>query len=140
MTSQRVSSATAAGRFDARGLILKALGIALVAGAAGSNASASENVAFEELGGDQCFMFSLLVPTRQAANSSVALPLELVINNEGDYKKLFDPRILRQSCANVDLSKVIANVDFSKKRCLACGAPDRVLLPVLKKESCETTG
>jgi hypothetical protein len=133
MTSQKASSAVAARRFDARGLrghALKILGMALLAGGACSNASASENVPFEDLGGDQCFMFSALVPTRPADNFSVELPLKLVINSEEGYKKLFGPEIVRESCANVDPSKRIPKVDFSTK----------TVLGLWSEGSCAATG
>ena len=84
-----------------------------------TTACATENVPFEELGGDQCFMFSQLLQYQRQGNQAVELPLELVINNEADYRKLFDPQIMRQSCANVSLSEAIPTVDFSTRTVLA---------------------
>jgi hypothetical protein len=101
-----------------RGSILNILGALLFFAGFSGGALASEAVPFEELGGDQCFMFSLLVPTRMEGENTIELPFELVINNEEDYKKLFDPQIMRQSCADVDPSKRIPDVDFSKKTVL----------------------
>jgi hypothetical protein len=101
-----------------RALILNILGAFLCFAGLYGGALASESVPFEELGGDQCFMFSLLVPTPMEGKNTMESPLELVINNEEDYKKLFNPQIMRQSCAGIDLSKVINNVDFSKKTVL----------------------
>jgi hypothetical protein len=112
------------------------LGTFLLFGTNATNALAYEDVAFDDLGGDQCFIFSLLVPEREEGNRSAEPALELVINNDADYRKLFDPKIMRQSCANVDLSKVIVNVDFSQKTvlglwssgsCAATGFEKRVL-------------
>lgn len=84
-----------------------------------SNASVSENVPFDILGGDQCYMFFQLLPKEVEGNHYVALPLKLAINNEEDYRKLFDPKLLRLSCAQADVSKLIPNVDFSKQTVLA---------------------
>lgn len=84
----------------------------------GGSAVAFEDVPFEILGGDQCFMFSDLVPRRTENGNVVELPLELVIRGDASYRALFDPKIMRHSCAGVDLSKVIPNVDFSKKTVL----------------------
>jgi len=90
---------------------LRALALVLLAAclnsARGTDALAAEEIPFQELGGDQCFMFSMLVPYKAQENQMVEQPLHLVINDEDSYKKLFDPKIMRQSCAGVDLSKVI---------------------------------
>jgi len=121
MVSAGVSIATAARRLGARRArvpILKGLSILLLVGGHTMTASASENVPFEELGGDQCFMFSQLVPTRTEGNNIVQLPLELVINDDAAFLKLFDPGIMRQSCANVDPSKRIPAVDLSRQTVL----------------------
>jgi hypothetical protein len=75
-------------------------------------------VPFEELRGDQCFMFSSLVPTKVEGNHYATLPLQLVIDNDEDYQKLFRPDLMRQSCAGSALSKVRANVVFSQKTVL----------------------
>jgi hypothetical protein len=107
-------------RFKARRLrapILNMLGLPMLIGGLACGAAASENVPFEVLGGDQCFMFSQLA-ARVVGHNIIEMPLELVIDNEEDYKKLFDPQIMRQSCANVDPSKRIPSVDFSKKTVL----------------------
>lgn len=90
----------------------------LLFGGCTSKALASGDVAFEELGGDQCFMFSLLVPRRKEGNRTVALPLELVIDSEQDYRKLFDPKIMKKTCVGRDSAKIIPKVDFSQKTAL----------------------
>src|SRR5437868_6526262 len=88
-----------------------------LAGVAAS-ALASEDVPFEDLGGDRCFMFSVLVPTRVESGNAVELPLELIINENTDYRKLFNRGGLRQSCAGADLAKLIPAVDFAEKTVL----------------------
>jgi hypothetical protein len=121
MTARRVSIGTIVRRLDAlplAALILRMSGAFLLLAGRAANALAGEDVVFEELGGDQCFMFSSLVPTRMEGSNTIELPLELVINSEADYRKLFDPQIMRQSCASLDLSKVIVSVDFSRKTVL----------------------
>jgi hypothetical protein len=140
MASQKDSPiAVAPHWFGARRLqrqILTISGAFLLFGGHATNALAYEDVAFEELGGDECFMFSQLVPMRTEGNNVVELPLELVINNDEDYRKLFDPKDKRKSCADVDLSKLIVNVDFSKKTvlglwssgtCMATGFEKKVM-------------
>jgi hypothetical protein len=132
MTSAKASIASVE-RFKARrlrALILNMLGLPMLMGGLACGAAASENVPFEVLGGDQCYMLSQLVPTRAVGNNIVEMPLELVINNAGDYKKLFDPKIMRQSCANVDPSKRVPDVDFSKK----------TVLGLWSEGSCAATG
>jgi len=105
-------------------------------------ASASESVPFTELGGDQCFMFSQLVHYQQAGDHYIEQPLELVIDNDMAYRKLFDPKVRRQSCDGADLSKVIINVDFSKQTvlglwnsgsCAATGFEKKVLRDDIQK-------
>jgi len=81
-------------------------------------AGAAEPVSFEVLGGDQCFMFSQLVHYRQQGSQYVAEPLELVINDTADYRKLFSPDIRRESCAGTDSSTVLPAVDFATKTVL----------------------
>jgi hypothetical protein len=120
MTSAKASIARVQ-RFKARrlrALILNMLGMPVLMAGLAYSAAASENVPFEVLGGDQCYMFSQLVTTRAAGNNIVEMPLELVIDNENDYMKLFDPQMVRQSCANVDPSKRVPDVDFSKRTVL----------------------
>lgn len=115
---------------DLRAFALTTFGMFLLFGGDATAAVAKENVPFEELGGDQCFMFSNLIPYQTAGDRTVEQPLKIVIDNEEDYRKLFDPKDMRQSCANVDLSKVIVAVDFSKKTVLglwssgSCAATD----------------
>jgi hypothetical protein len=118
MTSQRASIAIAARPFDMRRLRGLVLGMSLAVGGLCPNASASEDVAFKELGGEQCFMFSRLAPFRLEGDRYVRAPLELVINNEEDYKRLFDPKIRRQDCDDIDPSKAIPKVDFSRQTVL----------------------
>jgi hypothetical protein len=101
-----------------RALILSAIAVVLLFGGNALDALANEDVPFEELGGDECFMFSLLVPQRMEGNHSVALPLELVINNEDQYRALFDPKLIRQKCTQSDISKAITKVDFTAKTVL----------------------
>jgi len=113
-----------------RALILNMLGMPMLMGGLACGAAASENVPFEVLDGDQCYMFSQLAPTRAAGNNIVERPLELVINKEEDYRKLFNPQLVRQSCANVDPSKRIPDVDFSKK----------TVLGLWSEGSCAATG
>jgi hypothetical protein len=98
-------------------LILIVLAELLLLGGYATNASASEDLALQELGADRCFMFSLLLPHKMEGNQSIALPLEVIINNEDDYRKLFDPKIRKQSCSDADF-KAITNVDFAKKTVL----------------------
>jgi hypothetical protein len=97
---------------------LTLLGTFLLFGGNATNALANGNVPFESLGGDKCFMFSNLLSYKTEGTNTTELPLQLVINNKEDYQKLFDPKIMRQSCADADLSKVITNVDFSKQTVL----------------------
>jgi hypothetical protein len=99
-----------------RTLAVAILGITFLLGEGATGAFASEPVPFEELGGDQCFMFSLLVGER--TNGNRAESLHLIIDDKIAFRKLFDPKILRQSCAHVDMSKVITNVDFYRKTVL----------------------
>lgn len=107
------------------------------------NARAAEDVPFAVLGGDQCFMFSALLHYRVEGNNTVELPLEFVINDETEYRKLFNTEILRESCASVDLNRIIPDVDFSKKTvlgfwnsgsCAAVGFKRRVLRDDIQKE------
>jgi hypothetical protein len=95
-----------------RGLRVTLAALLLFTGGA-TSALAYEDVAFKDLGGDQCFKFSQLVPRRAEGDKIAELPLELVINNEEEYRKLFDPHSLRQSCVGIDPSRAIVNVDFS---------------------------
>jgi hypothetical protein len=144
MTAAKASIARVQ-RFKARrsrALILDMLGMPVLLAGLACGAAASENVPFEVLGGDQCYMFSQLVTTRAVGNNIVEMPLELVINNEKDYKKLFDPQMVRQSCANVDPSKTVPDVDFSKKTvlglwsegsCAATGFETKVLRDDIQK-------
>ena len=83
-----------------------------------ASASASEDVPIQELGGDQCFMFSNLLSYKTEGDRTIELPIELVINDQQEYRKLFDSRIIRRSCINEDLSKEIVEVDFSQKTVL----------------------
>jgi hypothetical protein len=121
MASQKISVASTDQQFDVRRLramILNMLVVSLLVGGHAAAALAYDDVPFEDLDGDQCFMFSQLVPTRRVEGNIVELPLKLVINNEEDYRKLFSLQTLRQSCPDVDLSRTISNVDFSKKTVL----------------------
>ncbi len=101
-----------------RVLALTVFGMILLHEGSATGVSANENVAFKELGGEQCFMFSRLIPYRAEGDHYVKSPLELVINNEQDYKKLFEPQIRRQSCDNIDPSKAIPSVNFAKQTVL----------------------
>jgi hypothetical protein len=101
-----------------RGLALTMFGMCLLFRGSATSAFATEDIPFEELDADQCFMFSLLVSHNTEVNHTVKLPLELVIDSEQDYRKLFAPEIMKQSCAGLDLSNVIINVDFSKQTVL----------------------
>jgi hypothetical protein len=120
-------------RFKARrlrALILNMIGLPVLMAGLALSAAASENVPFEVLGGDQCYMFSQLVTTRATGNNIVEMPLELVINNEKDYKELFNPQMVRQSCANADPSKRVPGVDFAKN----------AVLGLWSEGSCAATG
>jgi hypothetical protein len=81
-------------------------------------ALADGNVSFEKLGGDQCFMFSLLVPHQMEGDNTVEMPLKIVVDSEESYRKLLDPKILKQSCASDDIEQMISKVDFSTKTVL----------------------
>jgi len=83
------------------------------------NTMANEDVSFEELGGDQCFMFFQLVPQKVEGNHYVTLPLQLVINNDEEYRKLFDPKLLLSNCSQASPSTLIPKVDFAKQTVLA---------------------
>jgi hypothetical protein len=111
-----------------RWLMLLAVAATLLLQEGIRTSSASDDVPFELLRDDQCFMFSQLVPTRVEGNRTVRLPLELVINDEEHFRKLFDPQIVR--CPDVDMSTAIPKVDFSKKTVLGLWSPG----------SCATTG
>ena len=120
-------------RFKARrlqALVLTMLGQPVLMAGLFSSAAASENVPFEVLGGDQCYLFSQLVTTRVVGGAVVEMPLELAINNENDYKKLFDPQMMRESCAGVDPSKRVRDVDFARK----------TVLGLWSEGSCAATG
>jgi hypothetical protein len=65
-----------------QGLILIVLAALLLLGGSAANASASEDLPIQELGADRCFMFSLLLPHKMEGNQSIALPLEVIINNK----------------------------------------------------------
>ena len=82
------------------------------------DAVASEDLVFEELGGDHCFMFFQLVPKKLEGNHYVTLPLQLVINDDRDFRRLFDPKLLTLNCSQADPSTLIPKVDFSKKTVL----------------------
>jgi hypothetical protein len=134
MAASGVSAGTAARRLDVRRQWAVALAMSFLLGGCVTSALANEDVAFEVLGGDQCFMFSLLVPKKLEGERYVTLPLQLVINDEDAYRKLFDPKIA--TCAEGDLPKAIPKVDFSKKTvlglwssgsCAATGFERRVL-------------
>jgi hypothetical protein len=102
MTAPKASIASVQ-RFKARrlwALILNMLGMSMLIGGLASSAAASEDVPFEVLGGDQCFMFSQLV-ARVVGNNIIEMPVELVINNEEDYKNLFDPADSSPKCNKV---------------------------------------
>lgn len=90
----------------------------LLSGIHAAAGPANEHVASEVLGGDECFMFSQLLRYRVEGDRKIELPLQLVINDEQVYRGLFTQDIMRQSCADTDLSKVITDVDFSKKTVL----------------------
>jgi hypothetical protein len=119
-------------RPGARGLsALAGAGLAMLSllGVNAVHAFAAE-IPFRDLGADRCFMFSALLSYKTEGGNATELPLELVINNNDDYKKLFDPKIMRQSCAGVDPSEAIPKVDFSKQSVLglwasgSCAAKD----------------
>jgi hypothetical protein len=99
-------------------VISNTIGALLLVTGFATNALGSEDVPFEEVGGDQCFMFFDLVPYRAEGDRTVELPLQLVIDNERDYKKIFDPQTMRESCADIDPSKRVPDVDFAKKTVL----------------------
>jgi hypothetical protein len=63
-------------------------------------------------------MFSLLVARHVEGKNTVESPFELVINNADDYNKLFDPKIMRESCSGVDSSKVMPKIDFAQRTVL----------------------
>jgi len=144
MTSAKASIARVE-RFKTRrlrALTLNMLGLPVLMAGLACGAAASENVPFEVLGGDRCYMFSQLVTTRAVGNNIVEMPLELVINNVADYRKLFDPQMVRQSCANVDPSNRVPGVDFAKKTvlglwgegsCAATGFERKVLRDDIQK-------
>jgi hypothetical protein len=101
-----------------RKLAVAILGAIFLLGEGAPGAFASETVPFEDIGGDQCYMFSDLLRYKTEGNNTTELPLEFVINDEGDYQKLFDPKIMRQSCINGEVSKTIDAVDFLKQTVL----------------------
>lgn len=112
--------------------------IALAVAAAGnaSSALANQDMPFKELGGDQCFMFPQFYEHEDKMTQGV------VIASEADYRKLFDQKNMRQSCAGGDLSKLIPKVDFSKETvlglwasgsCAASGFKKRVLKDDIQK-------
>lgn len=99
-------------------------------------------VPFQALDADRCFMFSALVPYKTESNKVEELPLELVINDQHDYEMLFDPKIMRQSCAGIDRAEAIPKVDFSKQSvlglwasgsCAATGFEKRVFREEIQK-------
>jgi hypothetical protein len=93
-----------------RAVCVGALALPLCFGAA---AAADREVPIDPLGGDRCVMFSRLVPKQLEGNHYVALPLHLVIDNEHDFRALFEP-----GCAAEDLSAALARVDFSRQTVL----------------------
>jgi hypothetical protein len=90
----------------------------------GSNAvdAVAGEIPFQELDADRCFMFSAQVPYKREGNDIQELPFQLVINNEHGYENLFDPKIMRQSCAGVDRAEAIPKVDFSRQTVLGLWA------------------
>jgi hypothetical protein len=83
-----------------------------------SSTGRSETVNLRFLGGDQCFMFSLLVPQRHEGNHMVTLPFHVIIDDESAYRKLFEPKILRKDCAAVDLTALVPKVNFANETVL----------------------
>jgi hypothetical protein len=145
MALQKNSVAYTGQQFGARRLrtvILNMLVVSLLVVGHAAIALAYDNVPFEDLDSDQCYMFSQFVPTRAEGNRIVELPLELVINDEADYRKLFDPKILVQRCTDVDPPKAIPDVNFSNKTvlglwssgsCAAVGFEKKVLRDDVQK-------
>src|ERR1700730_7893175 len=80
-------------------------------------------VPFQTLDADRCFMFSALVPYKTESNKDEELPLELVINDQHDYETLFDPKMMRESCAGIDRAEAIPKVDSSRQSVLGLWAP-----------------
>jgi hypothetical protein len=91
-------------------------------------------VPFQMLDADRCFMFSALVPYKTESNKVEELPLELVINDQHDYETLFDPKIMRQSCAGIDRAEAIPKVDFSKQSVLGLWASGSCAATGIKKK------
>jgi hypothetical protein len=91
-------------------------------------------IPFQALDADRCFMFSALVPYKTEGNKVEELPLELVINDQHDYEKLFDAKIMRQSCAGVDRAEAIPKVDFSKQSVLGLWASGSCAATDFRKE------
>jgi len=82
------------------------LGIALAVAASGS---AAELTDAKELGGDECFAFGLRFSNQTAGSQ----PDGLVIRDETAFRKLFDPAVMRQSCAGRDPEQLVPKVDFT---------------------------
>jgi hypothetical protein len=98
-----------------------AMALLLPFGAKAAGASTTE-IRVQELDADRCFMFSALLSYKTEGNTVTELPLELVINDDAEYEKLFDPKIKRQSCADVDRAAAIPKINFSKQTVLALWA------------------
>jgi hypothetical protein len=119
MKSEKASVAIVAQRpSPLRAVILNMLGGFLFLAGFSGRALATENVPFEELGGEQCFMFSALFPYRLQGDYYVRPPIELVINNQEEYRKLFVPEVRKQQCDNVDPSNAIPPIDFTRQTVL----------------------
>jgi hypothetical protein len=114
-------------------LAAAALGTLLFFGSPMAGAFAAD-VPFEALDADRCFMFSALVLYKTEGNKVEELPLELVINDQHDYEKLFDAKIMRQSCAGVDRAEAIPKVDFSKQSVLGLWASGSCAATDFRKE------
>jgi hypothetical protein len=96
-------------------------------------------IPFQALDADRCFMFSALVPYKTEGNKVEELPLELVINDQHDYEKLFDAKIMRQSCAGVERAEAFPRWTFPNKACSACGLPGRAPRWISERKFGKTT-
>jgi hypothetical protein len=79
-------------------------------------------------------MFSALVHYKTEGDKVEELPLDFVINEQHDYETLFDPKIMRQSCAGIDRAEAIPKVDFSKQSVLGLWASGSCAATDFRKE------
>jgi hypothetical protein len=89
-------------------------------GAVALPARAAEIVPFQDLDADRCFNFLPLAQQQAGGKQGVGAtaPWTLVVNDAQSYDRLFDPSLLRQSCAGLDSSKTIPSVDFATQTVL----------------------